>query len=281
MATEGRRLASELRDGFLMLTALFFIGLSQGNQGKMSASLKTLNEAIDIAKRNGDLFWYPRLPNCIGWIYRELHDFEAARGHNDDGIEIARRHHVLEAEANSLINRGIDCIRDGDRACTDASFKDVHDIFARDAWFRWRYEIRLEAATAEHWLLQGDLDKAREFVNRLMDTATEHEVHKYKAVAHRLMGEISIASGDPKGAGEHFEAALAELKDYPAPLVAWKTYAGAARAKAAAGDVGGAQEAAGRASEIVQIIAANVADETLRETFVNATSKTLSRVTAT
>src|SRR5687768_4964974 len=264
-----------------MLTALFFIALSQGNQSKMSASLKTLHEAIDIAKRNGDLFWYPRLPNCIGWIYRELHDFESARRHNDDGIEIARRHRVHEAEANSLINRSIDCIRDGDHACTDAAFKDVHDIFARDAWFRWRYEIRLEAATAEHWLLQGDLDKAREFVNRLMETATDHEVHKYKAVAHRLLGEISIASVDPKGADEHFNAALAELKDYPAPLVAWKTYAAAARAKAASGDVTGAQEPSARASEIVKTIAANVADEKLRATFLTATEKTLSLVTAT
>lgn len=280
-ATEGRRLASELRDGFLMLTSLFFIGLSQGNQGKMSASLATLNEAMGIAKRNGDLFWYPRLPNCIGWIYRELHDFEAAHLHNDDGIEVARRHHVLEAEANSLINRGIDCTRDGDRACTDAAFHDVHDIFERDAWFRWRYNIRLEAATAEHWLRQGELDKAREFVTRLMDTATEHEVHKYKAVAHRLLGEISIASGDPRAADGHFNAALAELKDYPAPLVAWKTYAGAARAKAAAGDTSGAQQASARAVEIVRFIAANVADEKLRNTFLAAAEKKASPVTAT
>ena len=124
----------------------------------MSASLATLNEAIDIAKRNGDLFWYPRLPNCIGWIYRELHDFEAARRHNEDGIEISRRHKVLEAEANSLINRGIDCTQVGDYACTDASFHDVRDIFERDAWFRWRYNIRLAAATTEHWLRQGELD---------------------------------------------------------------------------------------------------------------------------
>lgn len=276
-ATEGRKLASELRDGFLMLTALFFIGLSQGNQGKMSASLKTLNEAMDIARRNGDLFWYPRMPNCIGWIYRELQDFDAARRHNEDGIEISRRHHVLEAEANSLINRGIDCTQAGDHACTDAAFHEVRDIFERDAWFRWRYNIRLEAATAEHWLRQGDFEKAREFVDRLRETATEHEVHKYKAMAHRLMGDISLASEDPAGAAEHFNAALAELKDYPAPLVEWKIHAGAARAKAASGDASGAQDASARAAEIVLSIAANVADEELRATFLTATEKALSR----
>jgi serine/threonine protein kinase/tetratricopeptide (TPR) repeat protein len=279
-ATEGRKLASELRDGFLMLTSLFFIGLSQGNLGRMSASLATLNEAMDIAKRNGDLFWYPRMPNCVGWIYRELHDFEAAHRHNESGIDIARQHQVLEAEANSLINRGIDCTHAGDYACTDATFHDVRDIFARDAWFRWRYNIRLEAATADHWLRQGELDKAREFVTRLMDTATEHEVHKYKAVAHRLMAEVSLASGDAKAAAEHFNGALEELKDYPAPLVEWRTYAGLARARVASGDASGAQEASARATEIVKMIAANVTDEKLRDTFLAAAEKAVS-LTAT
>lgn len=34
MTKEALKLASELRDGFLMLTSMFFLGLSQGNQGK-------------------------------------------------------------------------------------------------------------------------------------------------------------------------------------------------------------------------------------------------------
>ncbi len=45
LTTQALRLTSELRDGFLMLTSLFFLGLSQGNQGKMSASLETLERS--------------------------------------------------------------------------------------------------------------------------------------------------------------------------------------------------------------------------------------------
>ena len=114
LTTEALRLASELRDGFLILNSLFFLGLSQGNQGKMSASLATLSEALDKARRNGDLFWHPRFPNCIGWIYRELYDFDSARKYDEEGIEISRRYQVLEAEANSLINLGIDCTHAGE-----------------------------------------------------------------------------------------------------------------------------------------------------------------------
>jgi len=275
MTAEALRLASELRDGFLMLTSLFFLGLSQGNQGKMSASLATLSEALDKARRNGDLFWHPRFPNCIGWIYRELFDFESARKYNEEGIEISRHHHVLEAEANSLINLGIDCTQAGESEKTAAAFHQVKDIFERDAWFRWRYNIRLEAATAEHWLRQGDLDKAREHIGRLMATATEHEVHKYIAVAHDLMARVCVAAGDLVEAEKEFDAALAELEDYPAPLVAWKVHAGRARLKAQTGDDAEAQAASTRASEIVNSIAANVVDEKLRHTFLTATQQVL------
>jgi tetratricopeptide (TPR) repeat protein len=253
LTTEALRLTSELRDGFLMLTSLFFLGLSQGNQGKMSASLATLNEALEKARRNGDLFWHPRFPNCIGWIYRELYDFESAHKYNEHGIDVSRQHHVLEAEANSLINRGIDCTHAGHHDETAVAFHQVKDIFDRDAWFRWRYNIRLEAAMAEHWLKKGDLDKAREFAERLYATATEHEVHKYIAVAHHLRARIALGENDLTEAEKNFDAALAELEKYPVPLVAWKVQAGLARLKTQMGEAA-AQEASARASEIVNFI---------------------------
>lgn len=272
---ESLKLASELRDGFLMLTSLFFAGLSQGNQGKMSASLATLKEALDKARRNGDLFWHPRFPNCIGWIYRELYDFESARKYNEEGIDISRTHHVLEAEANSLINRGIDCTFAGDSDCTASAFHEVKDIFERDAWFRWRYNIRLQAAMAEHWLHVGDIEKAREHVEKLRATATEHEVHKYIAVSHNLMARVCIATGDLTAADENFDRALAELDHYPAPLVTWKVHAGRAKLKHQLGQIEEANNSSARATEIVNYIASNVNDEHLRKRFLDATAKLL------
>ena len=183
---------------------------------------------------------------------------------------------MLEAEANSLINRGIDHTREGDHDKTVEAFHEVKHIFDRDAWFRWRYNIRFEAAMAEHWLRQGDLEKAREHVERLMATATEHEVHKYIAVAHNLMARVSIKSGDLAAAEKDFDAALEELRDYPAPLVEWRVHAGRARLKSKMGDAAGAEEAAARASEVINYIASNVKDENLRNTFIESASSRLS-----
>ena len=129
---EARQLASELRDSFLLLTSMFFLGLSQGNLGRMSEALATLKEAIRMAGRNGDQFWYPRMPNCIGWIHRELEDFEGALKYDREGLDVGRQYHVLEAEANSLINLGIDYTCSGHGGRTQAAFNETREIFERD-----------------------------------------------------------------------------------------------------------------------------------------------------
>jgi len=267
---EARQLALELRDGFLLLTSMFFIGLSCGNLGRMSEALATLEEAIRMAHRNGDLFWGPRMPNCIGWLHRELQDFESAFKYDQQGLEVGRNHHVLEAQANSLINLGIDYTHAGKSDETIDAFNQTRDIFERDAWFRWRYNIRLEAATAEHWLRLGDLQRAAEFAQRLLDTATQYKVHKYIAEAHRLMARIAIANGDPGKAESEFALVFDELNRYHAPLVAWKAHAEFGQLKKDLGDPEASREAYAEALKIINECAANVSNDELRETFLNS-----------
>jgi serine/threonine protein kinase/tetratricopeptide (TPR) repeat protein len=267
---EARRLASELRDGFLLLTSMFFLGLSNGNLGRMSEALTTLDEAIKMAGRNGDSFWFPRMPNCIGWIHRELQDFDGALKFDEQGLEIGRQHHVLEAEANSLINLGIDYTNSGKSEETISAFHKVRDIFERDAWFRWRYNIRLHAAMAEHALRQGHREKAKEIAARLLEMASKVEVSKYVAVAHKLMAQIAIAEGRNEDAIAEFAAALGELEKHPAPVVTWTTYAELGRLKSSLGDVTAAKDAFAQASQIIDGIAANTSDAVLRETFLNS-----------
>jgi len=267
---EARKLASELRDGFLLLTSLFFHGLSLGNLGHFSEALAILEDAISKARRNGDSFWFPRMPNCIGWIHRELQDFEGALKYDEEGLDVGREKHVLEAEANSLINLGIDHTHAGKHGETASVFAEVRDIFERDKWFRWRYSIRLEAATAEHWLRQGDLSKAKEFTARLFSTASEFKARKYIAVAHQLKAAIAVAEGEIDGARAEFAEALAVLEAFPVPVVRWKVLADLGRLLKDAGDREGSQKAFADAREILERCATNVTDEVLRSNFLNS-----------
>ncbi len=270
MLTEARSLASELRDGFLLLNCLFGLGMAQGNLGRMSEALRKLNEAIEMARRNGDHFILPRLPNCIGWIHRELQDFGPALRHDQSGVELARENHILEAEANSLINLGYDYTHEREGEKPLSAFREVEAIFARDDWLRWRYNIRLQAGQAEYWLARGNLERAEEYARRLLETATHYEAHKYIAVARRLLAEAAAARGDLPRAETELKAALDLLRKYPSPPTAWRIHAALGRVRSQMGQTQAAREAFASAAAIVNKIASNVDDEELRATFLNS-----------
>ncbi len=270
LLTEALSLASELRDGFLHLYCFFFLGLTLGNLGRMSEALAALREGIQMARRNGDHFWLARLPNCIGWIHRELQDFDGALEFDRLGVEMAREDRVLEAESNSLINVGIDHMHAGREEQALPAFRQVEAIFERDAWFRWRYNIRLQAGKSEYYLAQGDLEQAEEYAQRLLDTATQYEAHKYIATAHKHFAEIAVKRGDINRGEAQLNVALDQLRGYPAPLVAWKTHAALGRLRADLGDSQSARSAFSQATTMINQIAGNVHDEKLRVTFLNS-----------
>ncbi len=270
MLAEARELASELSDAFLLLEGYFVLGMVQGNQGRVSEALATFERGLDIAERYGDRFWSPRIPNCIGWVYRESQDFETALKYDQRGFDVGQSLNVLEAQANSLINLGINYGRVGSTEKTLITFSEVERIFQKDTWFKWRYNIRLQAGKAEHWIGERDFEKAEKYAARLLETATLYEARKYVAVAHKLLAEVAVSKNDFARAEAELEAALAQLETHPVPVVAWKVYAALASLRAHLGDGPGAKEAFTEAATIADRIAASITDEPLRKIFLSS-----------
>ncbi len=271
--SEVRTLALELRHGFLLLASSFFLGLTRGNQGRMSEALTTLQEALERARRSDASLFYVRLPNSIGWVYRELGDFERAFALDQESITGARKYGVVEAEANALINLGHGYTHNRADTKAFAALCDVEGIYERNEVMRWRYYgLRLPAGMAEHWLAQGNFAQAEEQVRTLLENATRHGVPKYVAVAHKLRAEIAIAQGNLAVAETALQAALEQLQDHPAPLVAWKLYAARGRLYLQIGQPQAARVAFAQAATIINSIATSVDDEKLRETFLSSTA---------
>jgi tetratricopeptide (TPR) repeat protein len=263
------KLSTELGDSFTLLASLFFLGLSQGNMGRMSEALQTLHKAMDMASRNGDRFWFPRLPNCIGWVHRELGNLEGALQHDEAGIEVARQHNVLEAEANSLININIDHTRlHKDIEKLNQSFAMVDDIFHRDAWFRWRYNMRHLASRAEYYIASGHLQEAEEYASKLWTEAEKNDCGKYMAVAKHLLARVAADSEDLNVAQEFLGAALEILHQRPVTVVEWRVQATLGHVCDRLGQAELAKEAFVRSAEQIQAIALNVSDHALREIFL-------------
>jgi tetratricopeptide (TPR) repeat protein len=266
---EALQLASELRDGFTLLQSRFFLGLILGNQGRMSEALQILEEALAMAQRNGDRIILARVPNALGWIYRELGDLDEAIHYDRQSVEMARHHQIVEAEANSLINLGQDYASRSEGEKSLSSFRSAEMIFDRDEWLRWRFrDIRYHAGATEHWLSQGEVERADGHARKLLKNATRHQVPKYIATAHKLLGEIAAARGQLAEAERQLSAALDQLRTHPVPILAWKIYAVLGRLHLQLADDQSARAAFAQAAAIVDRIAAGLNDNTLRSKFL-------------
>lgn len=212
-----------------------------------------------------------RVPNGIGWIYRELGDLDQAIEYDRESVAIARHHRIVEAEANSLINLGQDYTgrRDGEK--TLLAFREAEMIFDRDEWLRWRFrDIRFHAGAAEHCLSQGDLQTADGHARKLLENATRHGVPKYIAIAHKLFAELAIARDQFTEGKAELSASLEHLRKHPVPIVTWKVYAALGRLRFKVGQVQSARAAFAQAASIIDSIAAGINDDRLRSIFLSS-----------
>jgi tetratricopeptide (TPR) repeat protein len=268
--TRAAALASETGDGFTHLYSLFFLGLVAGNTGRMSRALAVFNEAARIAERNGDRFWLSRLPNMLGWIYRELHDFVRALEHDGRGLEIARRDRLPEVEANALLNFCQEYARQGAAEKWQAAFRQIEDVIERHPWMRARYQMRLHSISAEYRLATGDFERAEEEASRLLELNTRYEYHKDEAVTRKLLAEIAAARGQAGKAEAELEKSLDLLHKHPAPLVTWRVYSALGRVRSLTKKMDAARAAYQEAANIIGQIAGGVEDESLRGTFLSS-----------
>jgi tetratricopeptide (TPR) repeat protein/AAA+ ATPase superfamily predicted ATPase/predicted Ser/Thr protein kinase len=258
-------LSLELRDGFMVLFSLYFLGLTQAEMGRISEALATFNKALEMARRNGDRNHSLKIPNGMGWIYREMGDIDRAIEYNAEGARVSRENQLLEAEINSTINLGYD--RTLKRELSHSEFNNVEEMLNKDDWLRWRFNIRLQAGKTEYFLAHGDVAGAEQCAQGLLQTATTYEANKYIAIAHRLLAEAAAKRGDLDDAQDQLNKALAILERYPTPIVSWKVYAALGRVLLQSGNRQSAQDAFARSRHIVDQIAANITDERLLDTF--------------
>jgi tetratricopeptide (TPR) repeat protein len=267
---EGAQLATEAGDGFHLIQALFFLGASQGNLGRISEALATFNDTLAMSQRNGNRQRMSTIPNSIGWIHREMGDAAGSIEHDSTSAERARDLGVVEAETNAQVNLAHDYLQREEPENSLAALKRAEAICDRDRWHAWRFGgIRLQEASAEFWIAQNDLERASGHAHRLLENATRHNARKYIAVAHKLFAKIASLRDDAAGAEKELYAAIAVLEHHPAPLVAWQIYVALGRVQTKMGDTAKARQAFSQAAGIIRLIADQTSDERLRTTFLN------------
>jgi DNA-binding winged helix-turn-helix (wHTH) protein/tetratricopeptide (TPR) repeat protein len=268
--SEAMRLSAELRESFMLFFCLFFLGVTRGERGRISGALATFDEATELARRNGERYNVLKIPNSIGWLHRELEDHDYAMKQNRIGAEVAREGKILEAEINSIINLSYDYINKGEGEKAVSVFREAESLLGRDDWFRWRFNIRLQAGRCRYLLSQNDLAGAEECSRRLLEITTHYEARKYIAEAHRLLAEVALARNDQGLAEKELMAAIEVLRNYPTPLTAWRIYAALGRLRLQMSQTRLAGEAFAAAAAIIGLVADNISNERLRTVFLNS-----------
>jgi tetratricopeptide (TPR) repeat protein len=244
--------------------------LALANQGRLSQALSDLREVFRLAELNGDRFWLPRVPNCLGFIHHELFDLEAALQLDLDGVLIAREMGADEAEANSHVNLGRDYLEVGELARAQEHLMEAEKIFDRDDWYRWRYKLRLENEQASYWIARGDLEQAAAHATTALESGKKTLSRKHWAWAHKLLGDIALLEDRAPDARHEYERALSILQDHACPIIEWRILLAAADAARRLHAGSSANDLRARARSVVQSLAASISEAPLREQFLGA-----------
>ena len=67
----------------------------------------------------------------------------------------------------------------------------LYELADQDVWFRFQYNVRLQAELASYWIVRGDLKAAVSHAKRALQGAKATRFRKHVAWAHKLMGDIA------------------------------------------------------------------------------------------
>lgn len=257
-AEAARRNEQTLADGLLLMESRMFAALALANQGRLGDALSRLESTLDLARKNDNAAMQARVENSLGWVRREIGMTERAIEHDERAIAIGRASQESEAEANALVNLAEDHLASG-ASPSVGTFGRVEELATADAWLRWRYLLRLDAARARERLANGSPSEARATARALGERAEAQGAAKYVAIAREIEARAAMNAADDATALAAISEARAALATTPCPLVEWRVERLAAEASRRVGDGAAAAVAAARAAAVIEAIAANLA----------------------
>jgi tetratricopeptide (TPR) repeat protein len=262
--------ARERGAGFHIVCLLFIRGLGMGNFGRISDALRDLREGMRLSEVNHERYWLPRLPNTLGWLHADVFAFEEALRLNKEGAAIARELRFAEGEANSHVNLASNYLVLGEPERAKEHLDAAEQASRGENWFRWLYQIRLQAQYAQFWIARDDPRRAASYAAASFDLARSTRRRKHIAWAHKLLGDVAVREERHEDAAQEYEAGLQVLRGHPCPSVEWKIALSLARLKACQHQSDASEEYLNLSRDVMRRLAQSISDDGLRATFVKS-----------
>jgi class 3 adenylate cyclase/tetratricopeptide (TPR) repeat protein len=252
-------------------------GMALAGRGEYESALRVLRETLDMGERVGDWQVRTRIVNTIGWVFAELEDHEQALEWNRAGVASAGSIAGLpdvEIEFNARLNLADNLIALGRPDAAEQEFKTVEAVVRNPTpaqrWLLWRYSLHLFASYGELWLDRGHPAEALGYADECLQLAEQSASRKYVVRSRRLRGQVFVAQGRIDRAEQELAAALQLGIDLANPPQLWKTHAAVGDLRRARGRIEDARRAYGQALSVIEMVAAGLTDNKLRETLLQS-----------
>ncbi len=210
----------------------------------------------------------------MGWVYGELQDYERATQFNTQGLEAGRDIDDPELASNPMLNLGDSLLALGRLDEAEEQFQKVEQVVRnprpQDRWMLWRYSQHLFHSYGELWLARGDHAKAFAYADECLHLAEGSDSKKNIVKGRRLRGQALVAQGKLSEAEKEMATALEIAQEIGNPPQLWKTYAALGELRQAQGQPEDARQAYRGALSVIDGVAAGLADESLKETFLGS-----------
>jgi tetratricopeptide (TPR) repeat protein len=160
------------------LASTFFYALALGEQGRYQEAIRILEEGRVFGMKSGERYTTPKLTNSLGWAYHELCYFDKAIEYNNLALD------------------------------------SIQDLLGPGTSNLFEIESQTRINLGENYLMTGNLQKAREYLELVYENATKPEYYiartRWKPRCLLGLGELWLQAGDMDKA----ESFLSELFEH-------------------------------------------------------------------
>ena len=240
--------------------------------GQWGNALHRIEDEMIMVEKNADCYRWQTLRLWKAWVHLTAMDFTGVLNICQSLIPI------LDAPTSTAWRRltqtfaGIAEMGLGsfDRALT--YFLAVRDDMNRSAvTFDWYCQMLLGLGFAELWLAKGDLMRAQEEAQRLLNTTLATMERTWQALALEVNTRIALAAKEVDQAQDYMCEALEKMQGFDLPIAEWVVHATAADMYECMGRSELAQRHLGMSRSTIERLAMSLqADNALRRTFLTA-----------
>ncbi|HTG46278.1 MAG TPA: adenylate/guanylate cyclase domain-containing protein [Actinomycetota bacterium] len=270
---------------YLLLWGGWDDALMRCGSGDYDGSLAALREVLALSKQLGDRALWCRTLNTFGWVYIDLCNWELALDHNGRGAEASREFGDPEIIRNAELNLA-DChLATGELEEAERLLEGVQEASRAsgtwgEEWMKWRYSQHTDASLAELRLAQGDLSRARHHADRCIAAAEATDSKRNVVKGRRASARIALREGRLDDADRELARAAEIARAIGNPAQLWTTLAALGDLRDAQGRVDEARAARREAIDVIDRVAANLADPGIRDTFLRSPQVTAIREAA-